>query len=182
MILFSTLIVFKGKGVYGMKVEKIFHLHNQTIFKYLYYLLNDETLAEDFTQETFVRYFNYQQSIKEGAQLAWLRSTARNLAYDHFRRKRLIQFVPFLQQHEKQSSPSPHEWLMQQEDAKILYLAISKLKITYRDVIILRKIEGLSIEETCEVLGWNEGKVKNTLKRALVALKKQLGGEMDEEL
>ena len=78
--------------------------------------------------------------------------------------------------------PSPHEWLMQQEDAKILYLAISKLKITYRDVIILRKIEGLSIEETCEVLGWNEGKVKNTLKRALVALKKQLGGEMDEEL
>lgn len=90
-----------------MKVEKIFHLHNQTTFKYLYYLLNDETLAEDFTQETFVRYFNYQQSIKEGAQLAWLRSTARNLAYDHFRRKRLIQFVPFLQQHEKQSSPLP---------------------------------------------------------------------------
>ena len=49
---------------------------------------------------------------------------------------------------------------MQREDAKILYLAIRKLKITYRDVIILRKIEGLSIEETCAILGWNEGKVK----------------------
>ena len=34
----------------------------------------------------------------------------------------------------------------------------SKTKITYRDVIILRKIEGLSIEETCAILGWNEGK------------------------
>lgn len=61
---------------------------------------------------------------------------------------------------------------MQREDARILYLAIRKLKITYRDVIILRKIEGLSIEETSNILGRNEGKVKNTLKRALVALKK----------
>ncbi|KOS64016.1 RNA polymerase sigma factor [Lysinibacillus sp. FJAT-14222] len=164
-----------------MTFEELFYLHNQTIFKYLYYLLNDEKLAEDFTQETFVRYFKYQQTIKEGAELAWLRRTARNLAYDHYRRKRLIQFVPFLNYHEELEPTSPHQWLIQQEDAKMLYLAISKLKIAYRDVIILRKIEGLSIQETCDVLGWTEGKVKNTLKRALVALKKQLGGEFDEE-
>jgi len=168
--------------VHILRIEELFYLHNQSIFKYLYYLLNDEKLAEDFTQETFVRFFNYQQSIKEGAELAWLRSTARNLAYDHYRRKRLIQFVPFLNDHEELEPNSPHQWLIQQEDAKTLYLAISKLKLTYRDVIILRKIEELSIQETCDVLGWNEGKVKNTLKRALIALKKQLGGEFNEEL
>ncbi|MFJ6209855.1 RNA polymerase sigma factor [Lysinibacillus sp. NPDC092081] len=119
--------------------------------------------------------------MKEGAELAWLRSTARNLAYDHYRRKRLIQFVPFLNSHEELEPTSPHQWLIQQENAKMLYLAISRLKLPYRDVLILRKIEGLSIQEICDVLGWNEGKVKNTLKRALVALKKQLGGEFDEE-
>ena len=161
--------------------EEQFYLHNQTIFKYLYYLLNDEKLAEDFTQETFMRFFKYQQTIKEGAELAWLRRTARNLAYDYYRRKRLIQFVPFLNDHEEHDPTSPHQWITQQEDAQTLYLAISRLKLTYRDVIILRKIEGLTIQETCDVLGWNEGKVKNTLKRALVALKKQLGGEFDEE-
>ena len=140
-----------------MKIEEIFYLHNHTIFKYLYYLLNDEKLAEDYTQETFVRYLKHHQTIKEGADLAWLRCTARNLAYDHYRRKGLFN-LSLLQQHEEQASPSPHQWLMQQEDAKMLYLAIRKLKITYRDVIILRKIEGLSIEETCTILGWNEGK------------------------
>ena len=36
---------------------------------------------------------------------------------------------PFLQQHEEQTSPSPHQWLMQREDARILYLAIRKLKL-----------------------------------------------------
>ncbi len=83
----------------------------------------------------------------------------------------------------EQSIPhTPHQWLIQQEEAKALYLAISKLKLAYRDVLILRKIECLSIQETCDVLGWNEGKVKNTLKRALLALKKQLGGELDEEV
>jgi RNA polymerase sigma-70 factor (ECF subfamily) len=167
--------------VHILTIEELFYLHNQTIFKYLYYLLNDEKLAEDFTQETFTRYLKYQQTIKEDAELAWLRSTARNLAYDHYRRKRLILFVPFLNDHEELEPTSPHQWLIQQEEAKTLYLAISRLKLTYRDVIILRKIEGLSIQETCDVLGWNEGKVKNTLKRALVALKKQLGGEFDEE-
>ncbi|QDQ00120.1 RNA polymerase sigma factor [Lysinibacillus fusiformis] len=168
-----------------MSIEELFYLHNQTIFKYLYYLLNDEKLAEDFTQETFIRYFKYEQTIKEGAELAWLRQTARNLAYDHYRRKKLIQFVPLLNQYvelEPSVTHTPPQWLIQQEETKVLYLAISKLKLTYRDVLILRKIEGLSIQDTCDVLGWNEGKVKNTLKRALLALKKQLGGELDEEV
>ncbi|MFJ8087628.1 hypothetical protein ACIQ7N_05415 [Lysinibacillus sp. NPDC095746] len=49
-----------------MTIEELFYLHNQTIFKYLYYLLNDEKLAEDFTQETFALYLKYQQTIKEG--------------------------------------------------------------------------------------------------------------------
>ncbi|GLC89887.1 RNA polymerase sigma factor [Lysinibacillus piscis] len=163
-----------------MTLEELFYLHNQTIFKYLYYLLNDEKLAEDFTQETFTRFLHYEKSIKAGAELAWLRRTARNLAYDHYRRKRLIQFVPFLQGHEEQEPISPHQWLLQQEEAKALYLAIRQLKLSYRDVIILRKIEGLSIQETCDVLGWNEGKVKNTLKRALAVLQKQLGGDWDD--
>ena len=160
----------------------IFQIHNQAIFKYLYYLLNDEQLAEDFTQETFVRYFKYEHNIKENAELAWLRRTARNLAYDHYRRKKLIQFVPFLKQHEDLEPISPHHWLEKQEDARTLYFAINELKFTYRDVIILRKIEGLSIQDTCDVLGWNEGKVKNTLKRALLALKQQLGGDFDEKI
>lgn len=160
----------------------MFQLHNQAIFKYLYYLLNDEKLAEDLTQETFIRYFKYERSIKENADLAWLRRTVRNLAYDHYRRKRLIQFVPFLKQHEELEPISPHGWLEKHEDAKALYLALSTLKLNYRDVIILRKIEGLSIQETCDVLGWNEGKVKNTQKRALLALKENLGGDFDEEV
>ena len=48
-----------------MNIEEIFYLHNHTIFKYLYYLLNDEKLAEDYTQETFVRYLNHHQTIKK---------------------------------------------------------------------------------------------------------------------
>ncbi len=82
----------------------------------------------------------------------------------------------FLNDHEELEPNLPHQWLIQQEDAKKLYLAISKLKLTYRDVIILRKIEELSIQETCDVLGWNEGKVKKHFKTCTCSIKKAAWG------
>lgn len=42
--------------------------------------------------------------------------------------------------------------------------------------IVLRKIEGLSIKEAAEALGWNEAKVKNNTERGMLALKKAMGG------
>ncbi|MGF2614342.1 RNA polymerase sigma factor [Rossellomorea aquimaris] len=58
-----------------------------------------------------------------------------------------------------------------------MYHALSKLKRSYREVIILRKIKELSIRETAEVLGWKESKVKTTLFRGLQAMKIQLQKE-----
>ncbi|MFJ5771138.1 RNA polymerase sigma factor [Psychrobacillus sp. NPDC093180] len=52
------------------------------------------------------------------------------------------------------------------EEVRGLYIALGKLKPSYREVIIWRKIEELSIKETAEILSWNEEKVKNTLRRA----------------
>lgn len=61
--------------------------------------------------------------------------------------------------------------------------ALSKLRLEYKEVIILRKIEGLSIKETANHLGWTEVKVKNATARAMQALKKELeeGGELHAE-
>ncbi|MCD8510027.1 MAG: RNA polymerase sigma factor [Bacillus sp. (in: Bacteria)] len=60
------------------------------------------------------------------------------------------------------------------EQERELYLAIAKLKRSQREVIILRKIKDFSIKETALILGCSEGKVKTTLWRGMIALKKQL--------
>jgi RNA polymerase sigma-70 factor, ECF subfamily len=54
------------------------------------------------------------------------------------------------------------------------YVALKHLKQTYREVILLRKIQELSSKEVSEVLGWSEARVNTTLHRALKALKQRL--------
>jgi RNA polymerase sigma-70 factor (ECF subfamily) len=60
------------------------------------------------------------------------------------------------------------------ESSYELYKALGAIKDSYREVIILRKIKEFSIEETAEVLGWSESKVKSTLYRAIPVLETQL--------
>ncbi|WP_231514889.1 RNA polymerase sigma factor [Oceanobacillus salinisoli] len=55
-----------------------------------------------------------------------------------------------------------------------MYKTLHRLKTSYRQVIILRKIEGFSIQETAQILKWSESKVKSTLFRALRTLEEQL--------
>lgn len=63
------------------------------------------------------------------------------------------------------------------EQSLEIYKALSTLKSTYREIIILRKLKEFSIEETAGILGWSEAKVKSTLFRAMRALEKELKKE-----
>lgn len=74
----------------------------------------------------------------------------------------------------KDPQPLPEEMVEIKESSQELYSALAKLKDSYREVIILRKIKEFSIEETSIILGWSESKVKSTLFRAIQALEKKL--------
>ncbi|MGE7623514.1 RNA polymerase sigma factor [Viridibacillus sp. NPDC096237] len=65
----------------------------------------------------------------------------------------------------------------------LLYKSLMMLKLEYREALILRKMEGLSIKESAKILGWTEAKVKNNTIRAMQALKKIVGKEviLDDE-
>lgn len=165
--------------------EQFYEQYSDAIFKYIFMLVGKKETAEDFTQETFYRAYKQFETFQEQASIqTWLRKIARNLVYDHYRRKRIIQFIPFLSQHEQQDTQLlPNEIVEKGEAIVAVYRALSKLKLEYKEVIILRKIEGLSIKETANLLGWTEVKVKNATACAMQALKKELdeGGELHAE-
>ncbi len=102
---------------------------------------------------------------------------ARNLTIDYIRKNKTIanylRFLPFGLHDEK----SAEDIAILNESEKQLYLAISKIKPSFRDVIILRKIKEFSIGETAEILGCSEAKVKVDLFRALKVLRKELEKE-----
>jgi len=162
-------------------MERIYEQHQYAIFKYLFYLIGHEQVAEDLLQETFMRAFRSKETLRnEAATRTWLRKIARNLAYDYLRRKSLIQWLPFVNERHEQTINSALQFVEQDEQTTALYEALQKLRVEYRDVLILRKIEECSIEETAHILGWNIHKVKNTQKQALKEMRQLLGGMFHE--
>lgn len=102
---------------------------------------------------------------------------ARNVAYDYFRRKRLIKFFTWGNENDIDTNPSPTVLVEKKEDLSRLYAALGRMKKDYRDVIILRKVNECSIKETAYILGWTEAKVKTKMARGLEVLKKEYYGK-----
>lgn len=164
-------------------LEKHYALYNEQIYQFIYFLTFDKELTEDLLQETFIRAYEGRAAYRGDANvLTWLRSIAKNLTYDHFKRKKIIRFLPF------STVPEPSiieqsilQTLQVEEQQRELYIEIAKLKLEYRTAIVLRKIEGLSIKETAEILGWTEAKVKNNTIRGLKELSHLLKDVNDDD-
>ena len=164
-------------------LEKHYALHSEQIYQFIYFLTFDKELTEDLLQETFIRAYEGRAAYRGDANvLTWLRTIAKNLTVDHFKRKKILHFLPFTAAPEL---PTPELstliTLQIEEQYRELYVAIAQLKFEYRVAIILRKLEGLSIKETAEILSWTEAKVKNNTNRGLSALSHLLKDVNEDE-
>lgn len=163
-----------------MDFEELYEQEFRKTYQYIRYMVSNAHIAEDLTQDAFVRIYKTDLTKVDNFQ-TYTRQVARNLVYDYYRKKALIKWLPFTHSPEQQEVVYvPHDWLLQNEERKVLYEALQKLKPVQREVIIYRKIEELSIQETCEITGLTAMKVANTQRSAMHALKKLLGGDFDE--
>lgn len=164
-----------------MPIARMYEEYSEAVYQFIYFLVGDEELAKDLTQETFVKAWKSHASFRRDAsERTWLTKIARNLVYDHFRRKRVLKFIPFLQEHEQiEVTYVPEKWLEAKDEHYRLYEGLGKLPHHYREAIVLRKIEGFSIKESAIILGWNEAKVRNATERGIKKLNELLGGDTD---
>ncbi|WP_339194788.1 RNA polymerase sigma factor [Solibacillus sp. FSL R5-0449] len=163
-----------------MDFDELYEQEFGKTYQYIRYMVSNAQVAEDLTQDTFVRIYKTDLTKVTNFQ-TYTRQVARNLVYDYYRKRALIKWLPFTNIPEQVGDHDvPHEWLIQEEDRKQLYEALQKLKPVQREVIIYRKIEELSIQETCAIMGLSSVKVANTQRSAMLALQKILGGEIDE--
>ncbi|TQR06760.1 RNA polymerase sigma factor [Psychrobacillus soli] len=162
-----------------MEMEQLYKDHSDRVYSYIYLLVRHKEFAEDLTQETFYKAYKGLNTFNKQASTAtWLLKIARNVTYDYFRRKRVIQFFSFDKVQDLESNAlSPEGRFEQKEQLARMYDSLRKLKKDYQEVLLLRKIQECSIKETAYILGWTEAKVKMKMTRALVALKKEFHQE-----
>ncbi|HWO77576.1 MAG TPA: RNA polymerase sigma factor [Bacillus sp. (in: firmicutes)] len=159
-----------------LDIEEIYNLYYKDVYHFCIYYTNNKHEAEDITQETFIKAMRNINSLKsiEKAKV-WILTIAKNTAIDYKRKMRRISFLPSFFKEEQSNAPSPEDRMVGQDSWEFIQKALLKLKSQYRSILILRGIKEYSTEETAEILGISEEKVRLNYHRAKTYLKREVG-------
>ncbi len=131
------------------------------------WLTRDDRDAEDVVQEACLRAFRFFDSFHGGDSRAWLLTIVRHTCYTWLRKNRAHELVTFDEELDSvEAEANPEELLLQSVDQQSLRKAVEELPIEFREVIILRELEGLSYKEIASVTGIPLGTVMSRLARA----------------
>ena len=143
--------------------------HLDAAFNYARWLTRNDTDAEDVVQDACVRAIRYFSSLRDDDARAWLFTIVRNAWYSRVSRKANVAEGTRLndgQGERPDNALDPEERLLQQHTIALVRAALEQLPVDFREVIVLREIEGLSYKEIAEVAGVPVGTVMSRLARA----------------
>ena len=152
------------------------------LVRYLTYLLGRSDPVDDLVQETWLRVLERGHSYDGKSRFEpWLFRVARNLAVDYVRKRRLtsLDTTEFLEP-PSSPSPSPFEQAARTEDAERLAHSLAMLEPLYREALVLRFQEDLSLQEMSDVVGAPVSTVSSRIYRGLAALRAQMEGTNHE--
>ena len=140
------------------------------VSRYVHARLDDRSLAEDVTSETFVRALRRIDSLSfQGRDLgAWLVTIAGNLIRDHVKSSRYrLEVTTADMLDADRATAGPEDAVVQQLADEQLRACVQQLRGDQRECIALRFLHGLSVAETAAAMGRNEGAVKALQHRAV---------------
>lgn len=162
--------------------DQLVSRYHRGIYNMVHRMLGNAEDASDLTQETFLRAYSRLDTFRPGASfLAWIRRIAANLCIDHLRRRRQPtlsldeRLESGLEEASTRPEVSPPDALEIAEDSRRVLSAVQKLPPKQRMVLIMRHIEGLSIEEIARALRLPSGTVKVNLFRGRRAVREIVG-------
>ncbi|GAC1443168.1 MAG: sigma-70 family RNA polymerase sigma factor [Mycobacteriales bacterium] len=145
------------------------------VYRYIYYRVGTAQLAEDLTSETFLRALRRISSFTwQGRDVgAWFVTIARNLIADHYKsgRYRLeMTTEDIVETGSKLVQDGPENAVLEALQNKILLEAVKQLNAEQQECIVLRFLQGLSVAETAQAMGKNDGAIKALQYRAIRSL------------
>ena len=154
--------------------DLLFQRHQRAVYHLTLRMTRDAALAEDLTQECFLRLWRARQAYQPLSALrTYLFTVARRLVLDAAR-KTQAPVTTGTESDEATEPPGradPQAILMERELERVLLTALEALPLPLREVVVLRDIEGLRYEEIAEITGCPLGTVKSRLSAARERLK-----------
>ncbi|PZV33393.1 RNA polymerase sigma factor [Mesorhizobium kowhaii] len=168
----------------GDAFRTIIKTYNQRLYRIARGVVRNDSEAEDIVQEAYVRAFAHLDAFRGDSSLAtWLSRIVINEALGRLRKRRRTVSMPENPQAEiirfpLNPSDDPERTMAQRQILQLVERATDRLPDVYRTVFVARVIEGLSIEETADLLGVRPQTVKTRLHRARALVRKALDDQI----
>lgn len=138
------------------------------IYRYCYFKLHHQQMAEDLTQETFLRFLENNSYCEKGQKLRYLYTIAHNLCVDSYRGKR--------------AEVLEEELLAEDKEDEILTgiavkESVSQLTEEEQELLLLRYVNEVPVSDICSILDISRFSLYRKTKKALRQLKDILGEE-----
>lgn len=158
------------------------HLHH--VYNLARWLTRNEQDAEDIVQEAYLRAFRFYRHFRGGDVLPWLLKIVRNTYYTSLQKSRIQQSAEPLDADfaEDQSFGNPEELAIQNDSSRLLRKALEALPPSFRELLVLRELQGMSYQEISEVIGIPIGTVMSSLSRARTRLRQSVADLMADSI
>ena len=150
----------------------LFERYNKRIYNFLARMTMDRDLAEDLTQNVFLRIIKYRSSYREGARFqSWIYQIARNVFSDHYQtlKNRHSTFVDVEKIRENVADSEDSQ--MQGEKEALLQRSMARLTEEQRELLVLTRFQHMKYEEVAELMDTTVANIKVKVHRAIIRLR-----------
>jgi RNA polymerase sigma factor (sigma-70 family) len=164
------------------RFEEVIFPHMDAAYNLARWLTRDEHDAEDLVQEAYLRAFKFFSDFRGGDSRAWLLTIVRNTCYSWLDRNRTRDVTtPFDEEIHTTEGDSwdPSALVLKSGNIEMLNTSLEQLSVEFREVVVLRDLEGFSYKEIAEITNIPVGTVMSRLARARERLKNILSSRLD---
>jgi RNA polymerase sigma factor (sigma-70 family) len=158
--------------------------HMNAAYNLARWLTRNEHDAEDMVQEAYLRAFKFFNTFHGVDGRSWLLTIVRNVCYTWLQQNRAQELTTMFDEETHSvngDTSNPATLVLQSADQQIVRQAVEELPVEFREVVVLRDLEGFSYNEIAEVAKIPLGTVMSRLARARERLKQLLCNRLKME-
>lgn len=154
------------------KASLLFERYHKRIYNFLARMSMDRELAEDLTQNVFLRLIRYRNSYREGAKFqSWIYQVARNVFADHYQanKSRFSNYVDVEKIEDRMADTNEIDEMDEKE--KILHRSLAKLTEEQRELLVLTRFQHMKYEDVAAIMDTTVANIKVKIHRAILKLR-----------
>jgi RNA polymerase sigma-70 factor (ECF subfamily) len=163
--------------------EILIRRYNQRVYRAVRAVLRTDEEVEDVMQQAYLSAFAHLKQFAERAQFStWLIRIAVNEALLRLRKRGRAEWGELSEMELQSTAPDPEQQAQASQMREVVESELASMPATYRTVLVLRDVEGLSTAETAEALSVSEDVVKTRLHRARAMVRDGIARRAGETL